>query len=343
MYPWTLNLHKKYGEVVRILPDELSFTASAWDDIYTSRPQLPKSTIGSVVAANGTRPIVTIVHNPDHTRQRRILSHAFSDRALKEQEYILQNYSNLLVGRLREVTTNGHEVDICKWYDFVTFDIIGDLCFGESFKSLESAENHPWVAAAFTGVKISQLTACFTYFPPLNILVSYLTPAFLKEKVHRHFVYSRDQIEKRIARKSDRPDFMRFILENNHEDGMTRDEIHATVQLLVLAGSETSATTMTSTTWYTLKHPHVWKRLRTEIRCAFAKYDDIDVAAVSSLPFLHAVVQEAMRLHPPGPVAVPREVDRPNVVVSGRPVPPKVCTKIETSGIFSLDHLHRLA
>lgn len=46
---WTTSLHEKYGEVVRIHPDELSFISpSAWQDIYASRPQLPKSKIGTI-------------------------------------------------------------------------------------------------------------------------------------------------------------------------------------------------------------------------------------------------------------------------------------------------------
>ncbi|KAL9126791.1 MAG: hypothetical protein Q9217_004218 [Psora testacea] len=315
LVPWNSYLHKNYGEVVRTQPDELSFaSASAWADIYTSRPQLPKPEIGTTISPNGIRPIAAITHTPDHTRQRRILSHAFSDRALKEQEYILHNQSNLLIKRLQQVSEGGSEVDICNWYNFVTFDIIGDLCFGESFKSLEGGEHHPWVAALFTGVKIAQLTTSFSYFPPMDKFLGHLVPSSIKRKGRKDFEYCCDRIDKRIARKTDRPDIMKSILENNHEKGMTRDEIDSTVQLLMLAGSETSASTMTFSTCCAVKNPHVWKRLSSEIRGAFARYQDIDVSALSKLPFLHAIIQEALRLHPPGAVSVPREVDRPGVV-----------------------------
>ena len=44
-----MALHEKYGEVVRIHPEELSFISpSAWQDIYASRPQLPKPKIGTL-------------------------------------------------------------------------------------------------------------------------------------------------------------------------------------------------------------------------------------------------------------------------------------------------------
>ena len=315
-------MHRRYGDVVRIQPDELSFAvAPAWADIFASRPQLPKPEKGSIISANGTRPIATIIHTPDHTRQRRILNYAFSDRALKEQEYILHNYGNLLVKRLHEVSKDGNEIDIRDWFNFVTFDIIGDLCFGEPFNSLVGADHHPWVATMFTGIKVAQLITIFTLFPPLSECFRYLVPSFIMQKGQKHFEFCCRQIDKRIARKSDRPDIMKFILENNHEQGMTRNEIDSTIQLLILAGSETSATAMTSSIWYALKNPRVWERLSREVRGAFSKYGDIGVAAVSNLPYLHAVIQEALRMQPPGPIAVPREVDRPDVVIAGRPVP----------------------
>ena len=38
----------------------------------------------------------------DHTRFRRLLAHAFSEKALRDQEPILQTYVNLLISKLHE-------------------------------------------------------------------------------------------------------------------------------------------------------------------------------------------------------------------------------------------------
>lgn len=322
MVPWLSALHAEYGDVVRIKPNELSFiSGSAWSEIYAARPQLPKPVEGSIVAVNGTRPIATIVHTPDHTRQRRILGHAFSDRALKQQEYILQQYADMLIQQLREVAETRRAVNLCDWYNFITFDIISDLCFGESFNNLETGKHHNWVAITFRSLKFLQVLTVLTLFPPLDKIVATLMPGFVKRQAERHFRYSADQIDKRLASKADRPDIMKFLLENNHAKGMSRAEIDATVQLLVFAGSETSATNLTSATWFSLREPAIWDRLKGEIRSAFSSVDEIDVASVSKLPYVHAVLSEALRRHPPAPVAMPRVVDRPDVVVSGRSIP----------------------
>ncbi|KAL8868969.1 MAG: hypothetical protein Q9174_004627 [Haloplaca sp. 1 TL-2023] len=58
-----------------------------------------------------------------------------------------------------------------------------------------------------------------------------------------------------------------------------------------------------------------------ETRDAFSSAEDITVAAAGRLPYLHAVITEALRLHPTGPVSVPRIVDRPGVKISGYDVP----------------------
>lgn len=124
-----------------------------------------------------------------------------------------------------------------------------------------------------------------------------------------------------MQEKTDRPDFMTYILQNNDEKGMTRGEIDSTGALLILAGSDTSATTCTSSTWFALKNPSVMERLQTEIRSSFDSIDNITIASTAGLPYLHAVIQEALRLHPPGPLSVPREVDRPDVTVCGHLIP----------------------
>lgn len=45
-------------------------------------------------------------------------------------------------------------VDLITWLNFFTFDVIGDLSFGESpFSCLAAGEYHPWVLATLDGTK----------------------------------------------------------------------------------------------------------------------------------------------------------------------------------------------
>jgi len=68
----------------------------------------------------------------EHARLRRALSHGFSDRCMREQQPLIKGYIDLLIRRLREHGRDGTvPVDMVAWYNFTTFDVIGDLAFGE--------------------------------------------------------------------------------------------------------------------------------------------------------------------------------------------------------------------
>jgi hypothetical protein len=55
---------------------------------------------------------------------RRVLAHAFSDKAMRDQEPLIQKYVNMLTQSLHIAAGRG-PVNIVQWYEFVTFDIIG--------------------------------------------------------------------------------------------------------------------------------------------------------------------------------------------------------------------------
>ena len=93
----------------------------------------------------------------EHARHRQIVGRAFSDKSLREQEPILNKYVNLLMQRMQEHA--GKTVDIASWFNFTTFDIIGDLTFGESFECLEKERLHPWVGLSSKILILSCLKA----------------------------------------------------------------------------------------------------------------------------------------------------------------------------------------
>lgn len=92
-----------------------------------------------------------------------------------------------------------------------------------------------------------------------------------------------------------------------------------------IAGSETTATTLVCMTYYIVRNPSIQDRLKTEIRTAFTRYEDIDAASANTLPYLRVVIQEAMRVFPPLPFALPRVVPVGGSTVDGHHVPGGVC------------------
>jgi cytochrome P450 len=72
-----------------------------------------------------------------HSVLRKTFSHGFSAKALAEQEGIVQGFIDLFIVQLARNCTKKTS-DVVRWYNFVTFDIIGELTFGEPFGSLSS-------------------------------------------------------------------------------------------------------------------------------------------------------------------------------------------------------------
>jgi cytochrome P450 len=135
-----LDLHKRYGPVVRVAPNELAFSdAQAWRDIMGHR-------VGGGGEAgaemekwpNFYRPVADMptdivnAGREEHTLLRRTMAHGFSDRSMREQQPLIKSYIDLFIRRLREHGEGGNKaVDLAAWYNFTTFDVIGDLAFGE--------------------------------------------------------------------------------------------------------------------------------------------------------------------------------------------------------------------
>lgn len=154
----TRKLHDEYGPVISLSPNELAFnTLGAWRDIYGHRPgrkDLSKHPIhvGAVDPLPGVQTISMADHD-NHARQRKALSHGFSKKALWEQEIIIQGFVAKLMGNIHRFSEKGEAFDIVKWFNFITFDVIGDLSFGESFGCLERGDFHFWITLIFDAVK----------------------------------------------------------------------------------------------------------------------------------------------------------------------------------------------
>ena len=144
-YPFYVkSLHDKYGTVVRIGPNQLSFSsASSWRDIYGhsyNRKQFQKSHFYSF----GTRHLINERDPLKHSEMKRKLSNGFSVKALSEQEDIVHYYLDKLIGQINAHGTGPEGDEMVKWYNFFTFDLIGDLAFGESFGSLNDGMLSPF-------------------------------------------------------------------------------------------------------------------------------------------------------------------------------------------------------
>jgi len=115
-------LHAKYGRVVRTSPKHLSYTgAAAFKDIYGyEKKGLYKDPHFYGKPLNGVHSLFS-ADDASHSRQRKILSNSFSDRALKEQEPLLKQWVELMKDKMLESASAGKKADLLKFYNCTTF------------------------------------------------------------------------------------------------------------------------------------------------------------------------------------------------------------------------------
>ncbi len=153
----------------------------------------------------------------------------------------------------------------------------------------------------------------------VGIVVEMLVPRRVKQQAMNHVASTKDKVDRRRQRETDRPDFMSHMLRHTEkENGLSFAELYADAQILVIAGSETSATLLAAAMFYLLKHPGTFQKLKDEIRLAFAADDDIKFATVSKLQYLQAVISESLRMHPPLPAGIHRLVPEGGAMIDGK-------------------------
>lgn len=130
------------------------------------------------------------------------------------------------------------------------------------------------------------------------------------------------KVQSRIQKGSDRPDFLSNVLKHGaSEKGMTLDELVANSYVLIIAGSETTATLLSGVTYYILTVPGVFDKLKAEIRGSFSSEEQITWSTVNQLKYTLAVLNEGLRMYPPVPFGFPRMVEGEGDYICGKWIP----------------------
>ena len=330
--------HDRYGPVVRIAPNELSYTDSrAWKDIYGGRP----NSADPLFVRNDTwfkplrpdDPHSVMGHDEaNHAKQRRALMSAFTDKAIGDQTPIVEEQVDIFIDQLKQKSLDKEAVDLVDWLNFLLFDISGLLTFGESFNSTANGKAHPWVAISSKFGKGVALRASLNFLGQLGTGLTSVLMRLMPKDVRGKFVYhmqlSREMAQKKLhgENKDRRADFMDAMVRyNDAEKGekLLDKEMDVTATILIFAGAETTATAISGMLFHVLllENRRALETVVAEIRGRFSTEEDIKVSTVQDLTYLNAVINEGLRLSPPAAIGVPRLAPKGGATVAGRYVP----------------------
>ncbi|QSZ32316.1 hypothetical protein DSL72_001890 [Monilinia vaccinii-corymbosi] len=279
------DLHEKYGQVVRIAPDELAFSsAQSWRDIYGHSVKGKKyfrktdwyAGVGDLPNSISTEPDPV-----KHSAMRRVLANAFSNSVLKGQADVVTKYLDMFVSQIKKHSSD-EGIPMEEWFNWLTFDI-----------------------------KI----------PISRLFMKWIIPNMdeIREQRREHIAHTKSKAMKRVQRDDIvQKDFFSFLLGKADAD---KSEMFLTAQAhtLIIAGSETTAVSLTAMLSFLLRYPEKLKILIDEVRGAFTDASQINVEGTLPLEYLFAVIEETLRILPPVPFGLPRTC--PGAVIDGHAVP----------------------
>ncbi|KAF4805891.1 Trichothecene C-15 hydroxylase [Colletotrichum siamense] len=323
-----LQLHEKYGDIVRVAPDELVFCSpDAWKEIYgrrkTTRGEISKDYVHYAEAKD------SILGAPKdrHTQLRRILSRGFTNSAVLDQEGLIKSHVDQLFNILAE-----HEqsqgprtpIDMNKLFDFVALDIITDLGFGDSFHCLHTRKYHPWAQFFLDALPAIALATALKQFQLIFSVLMAMAPKSVLQK-HENMVRLTNDIVERRLDEADRPDLIQAMKKPTSgleaKQPLSLQDIQANAQILTMAGYDTTATALAGTTYLLAANADVMARLTQEVRSYFKEEKEITISSTKGLGYLRAVIDESLRIYPPGASGMPRRIGEEGDVVLGQHIP----------------------
>ncbi|KAI9924870.1 hypothetical protein MW887_006727 [Aspergillus wentii] len=303
-------LHLKYGPIVRITPDEVSFSdPESVKQIYRVKGGYRKSPWYESFSANGTADLFSTCDTAFHSNRKRLLAGPLSETSMKQTEPLVDGSVKLAIEKMQREMASRGVVDVFKWWLFMASDIVGELTFGESFRMLELGRKNQYIHDLQQGIRFGALQ---TQFPASFKLLGYLQLPMLKqgyEAFGRLGMYAKDSIQRyksMIESNPTNPKTTFFTkLFNAKADGLSDIEIQNEAQSFIIAGSDTTANTLTYIVWSVSRNDKVKARLLHELR---SLPDGFGYEDLRKVPYLDCVITETLRLYAPSPSSLPRVV-----------------------------------
>ncbi|KAK3618548.1 hypothetical protein LTR22_026341 [Elasticomyces elasticus] len=307
-------LHARYGSYVRVAPGEIAVNdAASFKKIHRVGSPFEKSTWYRDLLSIGRPILFTMVDQHAHAARRRLFAKAFSKSHIRAnwEAVVSEKIALAIFGMAGEATTN-ISVDILQWWTWMASDVSAHLMFGESFHTLEGSGATEYLDRLQTGLIGMGIGAEMPLVRALGRSLPFPVTQRLFAVNEFLLKYAKTAMQRMKNSGAERNIFAAILSEA--EAGEKIDE----PRRLMIAGTDTTAITLTYLIWAVLSQDTLRQNLRAELGSVPESVLDADLG---TLPLLNAAIEETLRMYGALPGALPRTVPAGGVEMDGYLLP----------------------
>ncbi|KZT22679.1 cytochrome P450 [Neolentinus lepideus HHB14362 ss-1] len=249
----------------------------------------------------------------DHKRQRRVLSPAFSNSAIRDLTSVFfdsgYKVKTAWDALFQDSDSDELVIDVQDWTNRVSLDSIGIAGFSHDFGALRG--NHLAIAEiieSFSTVRPSIFAMICFLLEPIFPVLRKIPNA--RSELTRRLNDSVTEISQEMLARTQKANggdnakhqdnsIIDEAGDTDSSSGFNMEEVISQVKVLLLGGYETTSATITWILIELSRYPDKQAKLREELLSTFPASDPIWDQLNNDLPYLDAVVHEILRLRPP--------------------------------------------
>lgn len=306
------SLHYAYGPYVRISPTEIAINdAVAFKKIHSVTSGFEKSPWYSKFVLAPRYTLFTMTDNKSHGARRRMLARGFSKSNIRQNwERVARDNIELAVSRMKTQSP----CDILKWWTFMATDTSAHVMFGESFGTLQRGEITDYLHTLQSATKGGGIGAELPWVRAIGRRLP-LRAAWRMFGANDYLMeYGKLAVKNMKANQESQNVFAQIMAESDKGERLDETDVILEALAFMVAGTDTTAVSLTYLVWAVLSQPQLRKALVEEVQNLPSDFKDSDT---EQLPLLNAVIEETLRLHGAAPGGLPRIVPKGGAELGG--------------------------
>jgi cytochrome P450 len=310
------SLHRIYGPYARISPTEVAVNDPAgFKQIHSVTSGFEKSLWYQKLVLFKRPTLFGMTDNKTHGLRRRMLARGFSKSNMRQNwEAVVRDNIDLAVSQMRKECIEKGTCDMFKWWTFMATDTSAHVMFGESFDTLQRGEVNDYIRVMQSALMGGGIGAELPWVRSIGARLPFPAAWRLFGASKYLLDYGKIAVKNMKATQGAQNVFANIMAEMDKGERLDETDVVLEATALIVAGTDTTATTLTYLVWAVLCRPELQTALVQEVQRLPTTFKDSDL---EELPLLNAVIEETLRLYGAAPGGLPRMVPKGGVELGG--------------------------